>query len=186
MKPRKKNDFLTLVFSFIPGAAEMYMGFMKSGFSILMAFATPYILMGMLYGADYIVLLSGVVYCIGFFHARHLATAPDEEFNEYKDKYIWEEYISSSGSSELSPVYRKWTAVALLFVGGIGVWTLIKDYIIKIFYFLPEQNLEILQSIMNSVPRLVFSILVIYGGIVLIKGKKKELIKGDSSESMDK
>ena len=41
MKPRKKNNFFTLVCSFCPGAAEMYMGFMKSGLSLLVVFAIP-------------------------------------------------------------------------------------------------------------------------------------------------
>ena len=35
MKQRKKNKLLTLFFSFIPGAAEMYMGFMKQGLSLM-------------------------------------------------------------------------------------------------------------------------------------------------------
>ena len=30
---RKKNGFLTLCFSLVPGAGEMYMGFMKQGVS---------------------------------------------------------------------------------------------------------------------------------------------------------
>ena len=38
MKPTKKNNFFTFIFSFLPGAAEMYMGFMKNGFSILAIF----------------------------------------------------------------------------------------------------------------------------------------------------
>ena len=39
MEYKKKNGFLAFCFSFIPGAAEMYMGFMKNGLSIMVSFA---------------------------------------------------------------------------------------------------------------------------------------------------
>ena len=35
---RKKSGFLTFCFSLIPGAGEMYMGFMKLGISIMAVF----------------------------------------------------------------------------------------------------------------------------------------------------
>lgn len=35
---KRKNGFWTFVFSFIPGCAEMYMGFMKMGLSLMVAF----------------------------------------------------------------------------------------------------------------------------------------------------
>ena len=38
MKQQKKGKFFTFIFSFIPGAAEMYMGFMKQGVSLMADF----------------------------------------------------------------------------------------------------------------------------------------------------
>ncbi len=35
---RKKNGFLTFIFSLLPGAGEMYMGFFKQGMSIMAIF----------------------------------------------------------------------------------------------------------------------------------------------------
>ncbi|MEG2852692.1 MAG: hypothetical protein RR879_07545, partial [Hydrogenoanaerobacterium sp.] len=35
----KKNSFLTFCFAFIPGAGQMYLGMMKRGVSIMLAFA---------------------------------------------------------------------------------------------------------------------------------------------------
>ncbi len=72
----------------------MYMGFMKSGISILLAFVTPLFLTGVFYGADYISFLSAVVYAIAFFHANNLASTPKEEFDLIEDKFIWEELIN--------------------------------------------------------------------------------------------
>ena len=36
---KKKNRFLLFCFSFLPGAGEMYLGFMKTGISLLSIFA---------------------------------------------------------------------------------------------------------------------------------------------------
>ena len=36
---RKKSRFLVFILSFIPGAGEMYMGFMKQGVTLMAVFA---------------------------------------------------------------------------------------------------------------------------------------------------
>lgn len=175
MKPRKKNTFLTYVFSFVPGAAEMYMGFMKSGLSLLVAFVIPFIVTGMLYEADYIVMLSGIIYCVAFFHAINIATAPDDEFCAFEDKFIWEEYLSVNNSGTSPAVYKKWSAVALIFFGACGIWSLFRDGIFRMLGFLSERDSIIVKSVLNNTPRLVFSVLIIVFGIKLIRGKKKTL-----------
>ena len=38
MKTQKKSKFLTFCFSMMPGAAQMYMGFMKMGTSLMFLF----------------------------------------------------------------------------------------------------------------------------------------------------
>ena len=38
MKTKKKNRFLTFCFSLMPGAAEMYMGFMRTGTELMLFF----------------------------------------------------------------------------------------------------------------------------------------------------
>ena len=186
MKPRKKNTFFTFIFSFIPGAAEMYMGFMKSGLSLLVAFIIPILVTGMLYGADYLVLLSGVVYAVSFFHARNIATAPDEEFSNYEDKYVWEEYFDLKASSISFKTYRKWLAIALIFVVACGIWSICRETLFKMFSYFPEQDMIVTRSIVNGVPRAVLSVLVIVFGIVIIKNKKKELIENKDEEADDK
>ena len=68
MKPRKKNNFFTFIFSFCPGAAEMYMGFMKNGFSILAVFlAAVAALEGL--RADFFLAVAALIYIFAFFHA---------------------------------------------------------------------------------------------------------------------
>lgn len=182
MKPRKKNNFFTLVCSFCPGAAEMYMGFMKSGLSLLVVFAIPILIAIILYGGDYLVIISGIVYIFSFFHARNIATAPQEQFDLLEDKYIWEEFMGEKPVIVPSKIYRKWAAAALILAGISGIWHSFKNVIyIIIDCFRPNDYESMLaDSIVSSVPRLAFSIFVIVIGVALVRGKKKELIGDDA------
>lgn len=186
MKPRKKNKFFTFVFSFVPGAAEMYMGFMKNGFSLLITFMAPFLMMGMFYGMDYLGLLSVIVYVVAFFHAINYATAPDEEFNVLEDKFIWEEYFGISASTALKTTYRKWAAIAFIFFGVYGIWAVIRNYIFKLLVDISDYQKQVIKEAINSVPRIIFSILVIIAGMIIIRGKKQELLVGnDNGENAD-
>ena len=181
MKPRKKNDFFTLVCSFCPGAAEMYMGFMKSGLSLLVVFAIPILIAIILYGGDYLAIISGIVYIFSFFHARNIATAPQEQFDLLEDKYIWEEFMGGKPVSVPSKIYRKWAAAALILAGISGIWYLFRNLIYNIIDFFRPNDYEsmLADNIVSSVPRLAFSIFVIVIGVALVRGKKKELIGDD-------
>lgn len=185
MKPRKKNKFFTFVFSFCPGAAEMYMGFMKSGLSLLVCFAIPIIIEYILYGGDYLIILSAIVYVFSFFHARHIATAPQEQFDMLEDRCIWEEFMNGRFAVVSSKAYKKWIAVALILVGINGLWYSFRHMIgNSLEYFMTEYERMLAERVIANVPRLAFSVLVIVIGVLLIRGKKKELI-GDDKDGSD-
>lgn len=181
MKPRKKNNFITLVCSFCPGAAEMYMGFMKSGLSLLVIFTIPILIAIILYVGDYLVILSGIVYVFSFFHARNIATAPQEQFDLLEDKYIWEEFMGGKPVIVSSKVYRKWVATALILAGVSGIWYSFRNVIQNIIdcFRMSDYERMLAESVISSVPRLAFSIFVIVIGVMLVRGKKKELIGDD-------
>ena len=67
MKAKKKSKFVTFCFSLLPGAAEMYMGFMKMGVSLMSLFFLI-IMLGMLMNQGIIVMAGIVVWFYGFFH----------------------------------------------------------------------------------------------------------------------
>ena len=76
---RKKNSFWRLCFSFLPGAGEMYMGFMKMGISTMSLFmAVFFFAVTLEFGALMIVGL--VIWFYSFFHVHNLASLPDEEY----------------------------------------------------------------------------------------------------------
>ena len=44
MKTKKKSRFLTFCFSLLPGAGEMYMGFMRMGLSLMLLFILSFMI----------------------------------------------------------------------------------------------------------------------------------------------
>ena len=98
MKTKKKSRFLSFCFSFLPGAAEMYMGFMKTGMSLMLVFFLLIAFSGWIQ-QTIIVLFDVVVWFYGFFHANHLAGLSDEEFAQVEDEYIFgmESFLGTKG-----------------------------------------------------------------------------------------
>ena len=89
---KKKNAFMTFVFSFIPGCAEMYWGFMKNGVSLLALFAiTAFV--SSIFGSGAFMIFALVIYVYAFFHARNMAHMSDEEFAEAEDEYLTKDSV---------------------------------------------------------------------------------------------
>ncbi|HAF27037.1 MAG TPA: hypothetical protein DCG85_06960 [Lachnospiraceae bacterium] len=172
MKQKKKSRFLTFIFSFLPGAAEMYMGFMKNGFSLMMVFFISFLPMMLFENLAFMMIISGAIWFYGFFHARNVAGMDDSDFMQWDDKYIWEEFASGSGKGIDPKTAVRWLAVVLILVGISQIW----DYLYKIICTLiPENYWNDIYPLIQKIPQLAFSILFIIIGINLIKGKKKEL-----------
>ena len=75
---RKKNKLLTFLWSLIPGAGEMYLGFFKMGTSLMALFLLLLSFSGFL-NFYVLSLLSPVVWFYSFF-TQQLNSLPDEEF----------------------------------------------------------------------------------------------------------
>ena len=65
-----KNGFLTLCFSFIPGAGQMYQGYMKRGLTQVLLFVIPLMIGGVF--LPVLMVLSAVVYMYSFFDSLNL------------------------------------------------------------------------------------------------------------------
>lgn len=168
---RKKSKFLTFIFSLLPGAGEMYLGFMKMGVSLMSWFFMALVVANM--GVDFALIIITVVWFYSFFHVHNLAGLPDETFYEVKDEYL----IPFAGQEEqkltITKTYRKVAAVILIIIGIRG---LLAAFYYSAAGFLPETVQRILRdSIFYDLPRVVVSIAIIVLGIYMIRGKKKQL-----------
>lgn len=172
MMKHKKNKYWTLLFSLMPGAAEMYMGFMKNGFSIMAVFFASFIIPSVLRVRDVFLLLAVMVWFYGFFHARNLAACSEEELQEIPDDYIWSSFGKIEKIEISNPTLKKWGAVILIFYGLSLLWQSVS----QLFYsIVPEYMRIYLYPVMEEVPQIAAAFIIIAIGIKLIIGKKEAL-----------
>lgn len=167
---RKKSKFWTFWFSFIPGAAEMYMGFMKMGLSLMTIFFGLFALSAILELGPIMVLIA-VSWFYSFFHAHNLASMPEQEFYEIEDTYLFTIADAKQGG-DLIRTYRKTFAVVLIFIGGVLTW---KTCMSMIYGIIPYKLYNALSRMTYRLPQLVVGIAIVYLGVVMIRGKKVEL-----------
>lgn len=173
MKTKKKNRFLTFCFSLMPGAGEMYMGFMKTGVSLMLLFFLIVIIAGWTQQAV-IALLAVVIWFYSFFYANHLASLSDEDFRQVNDEYFFG-MDTLPGVKVIVERYHTLIACILIFIGVCFLWSSLADLM---YGMLPESYRFIakaMRRIGNYVPSILIGIAIIAGGIKMISGKKVEL-----------
>lgn len=182
MKTKKKNRFLTFCFSFLPGAAEMYMGFMKTGVSLMLVFFLLIALAGWMQQAV-IVMFGVVIWFYSFFHANHLASLNDEEFVQTKDEYL----LGMDGIPGIKSVienYQKAVAFALIFIGVCFLWNSLTNILFEV---LPQSYLFIARAMYrvgSYVPSVLIGVVIIMIGVKMISGKKMEIEKPDDLQAV--
>lgn len=173
MKTKKKSRFLSFCFSLLPGAAEMYMGFMKTGVSLMLLFFIV-VMLGVWLNQGVISMIGVVIWFYGFFHANHLASLSDEEFNQVEDGYLLG-MDEIPGVRALVDKNYKLTAGILIFLGICFLWNSVEDLLREIlpeaYRFIPRM----MWKIGNYVPGLVIGVAIICVGIKMISGKKVSL-----------
>lgn len=172
---KKKNAFLRFICSLLPGAGEMYMGFMKMGVSLMSSFCVLLILAN-IGVVDFIFYIMTIVWFYSFFHVHNLAGLSEEAFQEVKDRYLFPFGEQENEKTVITGKYRKVAAVILIVIGCSG---LLKSVYFMSRSYLPEALRVILEDLgFYYLPRIAFSVAVIILGICMIRGKKKQLEDG--------
>lgn len=181
---KKKNGFLTFVFSLLPGAGEMYMGFMKQGVTLMGAFFLLIFLASWLRLGPLLYALP-VLWCYGFFHVHNLKNLPDEEFYAIEDDYLFhldQILPKKKNGKSWDTKSKKVVAVILIIIGAVILWENLTDLIC---WLLPSYLMNWYYNMMNMLPQMVIAVLLIAGGIWLIRGKKQELEEQEETERED-
>lgn len=166
---KKKNGFFTFVFSLIPGAGEMYMGFMKQGVSIMAAFWLLIFFAAFLNMGPVLFILP-ILWCYSFFNVHNLRGMTDEEFYAVEDDYAFH-LDKMLPAEKWNKKQSKFLAVLLILIGIGLLWNNLVSWI---DWLLPDAFYWFLR---DDIPQMVVAVLLIAGGIMLIKGKKRELDK---------
>lgn len=172
MKQKRKNRFFTFIFSCLPGAAEMYMGFMKNGVTLMICFFLSFAPMLFFRSLDFLMALGVVIWFFGFFHARNFAGMSDAEFDAMEDKYIWEEFPEIGNIRIANTTVKKFIAAVLIILGCGQLW----NYFSGIIYNMIPQNIwSDIYPVIEGIPSVVIAILFVAAGVFMIRGKKREL-----------
>lgn len=170
----KKNRFWTFIFSLIPGAGEMYMGFFKHGISVMALFFLTITFTAFLNIGPFLFLLP-IIWFYSFFHVHNLKNMPDEEFYAIEDDFIFPlrgtEYAGLD-FSRLFTSYRKPLAIILIIIGATILWNNFMDLL---RYILPDFLMNAVWELTYQLPQTIIGILILGLGFYLISGKKKEL-----------
>lgn len=168
---RKKNSFLTFCFSFLPGAGQMYMGFMKRGISLMSAFFLL-IFISVLTGLGTLMLAMPVLFFYAFFDTFNLRAMPDDEFYAMEDDYLIIHEFTKEKARVIQSKYRNILAFALIIIGFSILWNNIYDLIRE---FLPYYISNIVYQFGHYFPQLFIGLAIVALGLYLIRGKKKDL-----------
>lgn len=178
MMKGKKSRFWTFWLSFMPGCAEMYMGFMKMGLSLMVAF-WGIIALATVLEMGPIVFMALIVWFYGFFHARNMAHMNDNEFEKMEDEYLY--HIENFGviGIKLTKNYRRLTAAVLILFGGM---LLVRNILYMLSAIIPEEIYRMLNRFYSYLPQTLIGIVIIAIGVHMIKGRKQELLEEKDGE----
>ncbi len=170
---KKKSKFWLGVFSLVPGAGEMYLGFMKMGVSLMLMCGLSIALMAM----TEIMALSVIVvtiYIYSFFHANNLGRMDDQAFQEMEDCYLFGMDGFLSVRDSVKGRYKKIVGGILVLFGLAMLWNALFSVLCDIFGWDNEMLREIYRFMRDEFPRVLIGVAVTWGGIWMLRGKKTQ------------
>lgn len=166
----KKGNFLTILFSFLPGAGHMYMGFMKMGLSIMSAFFFVIFLSTWLHIGPLLFVLP-LIWFYSFFDCINKQSLPEEEFSLLEDNYMFSIDRFIHWDKNLFKKRRLFFGILLVCMGIYLIW----DNIMYIAApYIDNRIYNIVNSFTGIIPQIIVAIAIIIIGVKLIVGKKKE------------
>jgi len=169
---KKKNGFLLFIFSFCPGAGELYMGFMKMGLSLLTSFFLSVFVVSITNTPE-LSIFPAIIYIYSFFHAHNIASLDDEKFYSLKDEYLLGSDITELIDEKFKGKSKVIIATILIILGFIMMWNtgleLLHDYVGGNSFIV-----RVLYKITDYAPRFIIGVVVVICGFKLIKGKNNQ------------
>ena len=170
---KQKRGFWLFIFSLIPGAGEMYMGFKKQGISIMLLFWGVFAV-GSCTGMDWLIFLIPIIWFYSFFNVHNLKSLSEEEFYSVEDSYVLHMDKLIGDVDTLLTHHRKLTAIVLIVFGASILWNNLVDFF---YMILPGYLANVLGTFAYHLPQLVIAVAIIFAGIYILTRKKDALDK---------
>lgn len=168
---KKKNGFLTFCFAFIPGAGQMYLGYMHRGLSIVGAFALITMAASFFsyFGLGVLAVLLPIIWMYSFFDTFRIASQTPEEAAAKPDAFLLDprDLLGTKWRSVLSGRHKLVGAALIAF----GVYMLYRNFAYPILQSLIDRyGLYWLDRMLNGLPVLLMAFVIIALGAWLIRG----------------
>ena len=181
----KKNGILTFLFAYVPGAGQMYQGYMKRGLSLITLFFLC-IMAGMLL-LEQLVLTALIVWMYSFFDTFNLraqfiaGTAPADDYLVH----------FNTKDARLTLFFRdshKLVGWALIALGAMVAYQNIIMRVLGDVMWRWGQNNPFFRAIylmLDSLPQIVVCVALVICGVWLVRGPKGKKQKHDAPEDED-
>ena len=169
----KKNGILTLLFACIPGAGQMYQGYMKRGLSLITMFCL-FIIVGSATGLDALVVGCIVVYMYSFFDTFNLRAQIIAE-NAPADDYLVHINWKDKRMQDFMMDSHKLLGWGLIALGGLVAY---ENIIMRVFgdvMWRWGQNNPFFRAVylmLDELPEIVICVALIVCGLWLVRGPK--------------
>ncbi|WP_425446454.1 hypothetical protein [Dethiothermospora halolimnae] len=150
---RRYSSFWTTILSFIPGAGQMYLGFMNRGLQVMLAFFGIIALSSMTYFFGFITPLAAIVWFYGVFDCYNLRKKL-EKGEEVEDKMFINFNIKN--------VNLYYVGIAVTIIGGISLIETVMERYMNNYYIRMTRSL-------------IISVALVAIGVYLIYRERKSL-----------
>lgn len=154
----KKNIFFTFCFSFIPGAGQMYQGYMKRGVSLMLLFAIVVGIMAVVPIPLFAIPLP-VIYAFSFFDTFNVRNKIGTS-EETKDEYIWENTDIGSMINKIN--FKKKNSLVGIILILIGAYILLNTVLYNIAY---QLDLYVIVQFVDAFTRYLIPIVIAIASI---------------------
>jgi len=170
----KRSKFWTIVFAFLPGAGHMYNGFMKLGVSFMGLFFGLWMVASVI-NIGPLAFLAPVIWFYAFFDCVNKIFQNDDEFYMQEDHYLFNREQLESMNIHIFKERNLLIGGILILIGIYALWNNVVLHILSSYDLLSPAVYQAIVNFGNIIPQLVVGGLIIWAGIALIMGKKKEI-----------
>jgi len=168
----EKSKFLTFIFSLMPGAGHMYLGFMKMGISLMAIFLFVIFLSSWLSIGPLLFILP-LIWFYSFFDCSNKRYSTDEEFLLLEDNYLFslDELVKID-----KDILKKHSLISGILLVLLGIYLIWNNLINTLFGYMDMYGelYNVINSVTRVAPKIIIGIVIIVIGGKLIMGKKKQ------------
>jgi hypothetical protein len=152
----------------------MYNGFMKMGVSFMGLFFIVWAMASFI-NIGAIAFLAPVIWFYAFFDCINRVFQDDAEFYNQEDRFLFTVEQLEKFNGNILGKQNLLIGALLVVIGIYAIWNNVILRSLWSYDILPKEVYNLIVGFGNMIPQLVVGVLIIWAGIALIMGKKREL-----------